>query len=111
MPFVRSSVSTAAIVAALALCGCATTGGNLSHSAERLERSTAELRSDATRDSESSSYSRDAQKLAEEARDFRNVVDDRHSSHEDVRDAFDDVSKSYHSMRDEVERTRERDGE
>jgi hypothetical protein len=111
MSFVRSFASTAAIVAALTLYGCATTGANLSHSAERLERSTAELRSYAQRDSDSSSYTRDAQTLAEESRDFRHVVDDRRSSDADVRDAFDDVSKSYHSMRDEVERTHDRDAE
>jgi len=111
MTFVRSSASAAAVIAALTLCGCATSGGNLSHSAERLERSTAELRSYSQRDSDSSSYTRDAQTLAEEARDFRNVVSDRRSSDADVRDAFDDVSKSYHSMRDEVERTRDRDAE
>jgi len=111
MPFVRSSLSFAAIVGALSLFGCATTSGNLTHSAERLEHSTATLRDDAHRDSDSSGYTRDAQALAQEARDFRRVVEDHHARDTDVRDAFEDLSKSYHAMRDEVEHSRDRDAE
>jgi hypothetical protein len=111
MSFVRTSTSVAAILAALGLFGCATTSGNLTHSAERLERSADALRDDARHDTVSSSFARDAQELADEARDFRRVVDDRHASDRDVQEAFEDLSKRYHALRDQVERTHDRDAE
>jgi len=104
-------VLTLAAMAALGLAGCATTQGNLASSAERLERSAEELRADARDDSASSGYYRDAQQFAEEARDFRRTLDDRHADREDVQDAFRDLSGRYHALRDEVERTRDRDAE
>jgi hypothetical protein len=116
MAFVRSSgfvvgIATAGIVTTMGLFGCVTTGGNLTSSAQRLEHSADELREDARRGDVSSSYTRDAQELAEEARDFRHVVEDRRASDNDVRDAFEDLSKSYHALRDEVEHGRDRDVE
>jgi hypothetical protein len=111
MSFVRSSGFVAGIATTLGLLGCVTTGGNLTSSAQRLERSTDELREDVRRDDVSSSYTRDAQELAGEARDFRHVVEDRRASDADVRDAFEDLSKSYHALRDEVEHSRDRDVE
>jgi hypothetical protein len=97
------------VVAAFAAMGCATTSGNLTNSAERLERSAYELREDARDDSVSSSYSRDAQTFAEETRDFHRVVDDRRADDGDVQDAFHDLSKHYHALRDEVDRARDRE--
>jgi hypothetical protein len=102
---------TIAALAAVGLAGCATTQGNLESSAERLERSAESLRADARDDGGSSSYYRDAQQFAEEARDFRRTLDERHADREDVKDAFRDLSGRYHALRDEVERTRDRDAE
>jgi hypothetical protein len=99
-----------AAVAVIGIAGCATTHGNLESSAERLERSAEELRADA-RDDGASSYYRDAQELAEEARDFRRALDERDTDRDDVRDAFRDLSSRYHALRDEVDRTRDRDAE
>jgi hypothetical protein len=101
---------TIAALAALGLAGCATTHGNLESSAERLERNAETLRADA-RDDGSSAYYRDAQEFAEEARDFRRALDERHADRDDVQDAFRDLSRRYHALRDEVERTRDRDAE
>jgi hypothetical protein len=101
---------TIAALAAVGLAGCVTTQGNLESSAERLERSAESLRADA-RDDGSSGYYRDAQQFAEEARDFRRTLDDRHADRNDLKDAFGDLSNRYHALRDEVERTHERDAE
>ncbi|HEV8334282.1 MAG TPA: hypothetical protein VGQ22_22850 [Steroidobacteraceae bacterium] len=101
---------TIAALAAVGLAGCVTTQGNLESSAERLERNAEALRADA-RDDGSSSYYRDAQQFAEEARDFRRTLDERRADREDVKDAFRDLSGRYHALRDEVERTRDRDAE
>jgi hypothetical protein len=100
-----------AVFAAVALAGCATTHGSLASSAERLERSAVELQSDARDDGASGSYSRDAQEFAAEARDFRRVLTDRDADEDDVEDAFRDLSGRYHALRDEVERSRDRDAE
>jgi hypothetical protein len=102
---------TIAALGALGLAGCVTTQGNLTSSAERLERSAEELRAESRDDGASSGYSRDAQQFAEEAREFRRMLDDRDADREDVQDAFRDLSGRYHALRDEVERTRDRDAE
>ena len=86
--------------------GCATTGASLQSSAERLERSAYELQKDSRDEVSRGSYSREARALAEEARDFRVVLQDRRSKGKDVDDAFADVSKRYHALRDEMDRTR-----
>lgn len=98
-------------LAAIGLAGCVTTQGNLTNSAERLERSAEELRADARDDGANGGYYRDAQQFAEEARDFRRTLDDRHADRDDVKDAWRDLSGRYHALRDEVERTRDRDAE
>jgi hypothetical protein len=102
---------TIAAIAAVGLTGCVTTGGNLSSSAERLERSADELRADARDDGASGGYYRDAQQLAEESRDFRRTLDDRHADRGDVKAAFRDLSDRYHALRDEVEHSSDRDAE
>lgn len=107
----RSHLLMVATVGLMALGGCATTGGNLTSSANRLERSAIALHDEARDDGARSGFQRDARELAEEAREFRRTVEDRDSSRDDVRDAFGDVSKRYHAMRDEVERSRSREAE
>ncbi len=46
-----------------------------------------------------------------EARDFRRTLEDRRADDDDVEDAFRDLSARYHALRDEVERSRDRDAE
>jgi hypothetical protein len=96
-----------AMAAAVALItGCATTGGTLSGSAERLERNAYELQRESRDDASRGAYSREAAALAEEARQFRVVLKDQRARKGDVDDAFADVSKRYHALRDEMGRTR-----
>jgi hypothetical protein len=111
MSAIRSSLLTVATVGLLAAGGCATTGGNLTSSANRLERSASVLQEEARDDDARSGFRSDARELAEEARDFRQTVEDRKASKEDVHEAFGDVSSRYHAMRDEVERSNSRDAE
>jgi hypothetical protein len=111
MSNLRNNLLIAATVGLMAIGGCATTGGNLSSSATRLERSAVALQEEARDDEARSGYRVDARELAEEARDFRQTVEDHRASKEDVREAFSDVSKRYHAMRDEVERSRSREAE
>lgn len=102
---------TIAALAAVGLGGCVTSGGNLTSSAQRLERSADELRADARDDGANGSYYRDAQEFADEARDFRHALADRDADRDDVKEAFRDLSGRYHALRDEVERSRDREAE
>lgn len=102
---------TIAALAAVGLAGCVTTQGNLASSAERLERSADELRADARDDSGHGSYYRDAQEFADESRDFRRTLEDQRADGDDVKDAWRDLSGRYHALRDEVERSSDRDAE
>jgi hypothetical protein len=102
---------TIAALAAVGLAGCASTQGNLASSAERLERSADELRADARDDSASGGYYRDAQAFADESRDFRRALDDRHADRGDVKAAFRELSDRYHALRDEVEHSSDREAE
>jgi hypothetical protein len=101
---------TIASFAAIGFVGCATTHGNLTSSADKLERSAAELQRDA-RDDGSSGYYRDAQEFANEAHDFRRTLDDRRADRNDLQDAWRDLSGRYHALRDEVERSHDRNAE
>jgi phage-related minor tail protein len=107
----RNNLMIFTTVGLMALGGCATTGGSLTSSANRLERNAYALQDEARDDDARSGFQRDARELAEEAREFRRTVEDRSSSHDDVNDAFGDVSRRYHAMRDEIERSRSRDAE
>lgn len=107
MSAIRNNLLIAATVGLMAVGGCATTGGSLSSSANRLERSAYALQEEANDSGVRGDFRRDARELAEEARDFRRVVEDHRSNHEDVHDAFEDVSRRYHAMRDEVEHDRD----
>ena len=102
---------TLAALAAVGLAGCVTTNSNLAGSAERLERNAEELRADARDDG--GGYYRDAQEFAVGAREFRRTLEERHGDRDrdDLSDAFRDLSGSYHALRDEVERSRDRDAE
>jgi hypothetical protein len=100
---VKTTRWTLPAVLALAAVGCATTGGSLTNSAERLENSAMDLSAEARRDADGDDYARDAEEFAREARDFRQVVEDRDSDKDDVADAFRDLSKQYHALRDEVD--------
>ena len=101
---------TIATLAAVGLAGCVTTHGNLESSAERLERSAVDLQSHARNDG-SSGYYRDAHEFAAESRDFNRTLEDRRADRDDLQDAFRDLSSRYHALRDEVERTHDRDAE
>jgi hypothetical protein len=111
MSAMKSSLWMFATVGLMAAGGCATTGGSLSNSADRLERSAYALQEDARDDDARAGFRSDARELAEEARDFRRTVEDRDSSKDDVHDAFGDVSRRYHAMRDEVERSNSSEAE
>ncbi|HKU15630.1 MAG TPA: hypothetical protein VJQ52_14635 [Steroidobacteraceae bacterium] len=108
---VKRIASGIAAAVVIGLAGCATSNGNLTSSAERLERNAAELQRDARDDGASNAYYRDAQQFADEARDFRRTLEDRHDDRDDVRAAFRDLSDRYHALRDEVERSSDRDAE
>jgi hypothetical protein len=101
---------TIASLAAVGFVGCATTHGNLTSSADKLERSAVELQRDA-RDDGSSSYYRDAQEFASETHDFRRTLDDRRADRDDLQDAWRDLSGRYHALRDQVERSHDRNAE
>lgn len=101
---------TLATFAAVGFAGCATTHGNLTSSADKLERSAVELQRDA-RDDGSSGYYRDAQQFASEAHDFRRTLDDRRADGSDLQDAWRDLSGRYHALRDQVERSHDRNAE
>jgi hypothetical protein len=94
-------------IAAASLAACATTSSSLENSSERLEKNALELQDEAHDRNASSDYRRDAQELANEARDFRRTVSDRDADRDDVSDAFRDLSERYHALRDDTERARE----
>lgn len=99
----------AASLLATTIAGCASSGGNLSSSAERLERSSYTLERNARDERERADFHRDALALAEEARDFRRTLGDSRADRRDMREAFSDLSRRYHALRDEVERSRDRE--
>ena len=94
---------TAAVVL---ITGCATTGGSLSSSADKLERNAYQLQRESRDDASHGAYSREAAALAEEAREFKVVLNDRRARKGDIDDAFADLSKRYHALRSEMDRTR-----
>jgi len=97
------AMASSALLAILA--GCATTHGNLSTSAQRLERSADLL----ARDARGDGYAREADALADQAEDFRRTVLDKRADDDQVRDAFEVLSRDYHALRDEVDRSNDRE--
>lgn len=103
---------TAALMA-LALAGCATTHGDLNSSADRLDQNAqafAEDSAEAPRGySESTGYEEDARDFADRAHEFRRTVENEGGDDSDVRASFDELSRSYHALRDDVQRSDDRD--
>ena len=92
----------------VAFVGCATTHGNLTSSADRLERNAQALARDARDEpayGSTTGYSRDAHQLADQAHDFRRTVADNRADSRDVNAAFEQLSRSYHELRDQVDRS------
>src|SRR5262245_4186446 len=108
----RSMLVIPAVTVLAFLGGCATSShGNLARSADRLEDNTAALaRHDGGRYS-SGSYSREADRLAEEAHDFNMAVRDSRADRRDLNAAFEDLSRSYHALRDDVDRSDSREAQ
>ena len=106
----RIGLTIASFAAVLGFAGCVTPHGNLTSSADRLERSAVELQRDARNDG-SNGYYRDAEAFASEAHDFRLTLDDRRADRNDLQDAWRDLSGRYHTLRDEVERSHDRNAE
>lgn len=92
--------------------GCATSShGNLGRSAERLDDNAAALaRHDGGRYS-SGAYSREADRLAEEAHDFNMAVKDSRADRRDLQGEFEDLSQAYHALRDDVDRSDSREAQ
>ena len=92
--------------ALLTLAACVTTRVDLTSSADRLERNAHAMAQDVRTDADyPSGFSRDAHALAEDAADFRHVVQDHRADDVDVKHAFERVSKSYHAVRDDADRS------
>jgi hypothetical protein len=103
-------IAAAMVFSAVVLLGaCATTHGSLTSSADRLERNADVLARNARGDSDN--YSRDARELADQAHDFRRTVTDRRADSGDVKEAFEALSHDYHALRDEVDRSNDRQAE
>jgi hypothetical protein len=112
MRFPKSIVIVPLVLVALG--GCATTShGNLVRSTDRLERSADALARDdrGGRDFSGTSYSREADELANEAHDFRRAVEDRQGDRRDLDSAFESLSRAYHALRDDVDRSQSRDAQ
>ena len=109
MTILRGRLRTAWMVlpVAFSMVGCVTTNTGLSSSAQRLEHNTELME----RNADDRGIREDAHQLSAETRDFREAVADSHSDHKDIRAAFDDLSRSYHSLRDQVEKSRDHESE
>ena len=113
MTATRSGWLTASLMA-VALAGCATTRhGGLDRSADRLDQNAHAFAQDAEeaphRYSEHAGYTEDARDFADRAHEFHRTVEDEGGDNRNVRASFDDLSRSYHALRDEVERSGDRD--
>ncbi len=110
MGFARHIGSATAGLLLVALGACATTQGNLTSSADRLEHNATALARD-ERGADypaNSNYSRDARELADQAHDFRRLVEDRRADDRDVKASFESLSRSYHTLRDDADRAESR---
>jgi hypothetical protein len=96
----------------VALAGCATTHGGLNSSADRLDRNAqafAQGAQEAPRGyAENTGYTADARDFADRAHEFRRAVEEGGGDNRDTRASFDDLSRSYHALRDDVERSGDR---
>jgi uncharacterized coiled-coil DUF342 family protein len=103
----RMRAAWIALPLALSMAGCATMHTGLSNSAQRMERSSELME----RNADDRGIREDARQLSAETRDFRETVADSQADRDDIRGAFDDLSRSYHSLRDEVEKSQDRESE
>ena len=103
----RMRAAWIALPLALSMAGCATMHTGLSSSAQRMERSSELME----RNADDRGIREDARQLSAETRDFRETVADSKADRDDIRGAFDDLSRSYHSLRDEVEKSQDRESE
>src|SRR5262245_6167422 len=102
----------ASVVALATLTGCATTShGTLVRSADRLEHDADNLARNDRSARYGESYTREARQLADQAHDFRRTIQDERADRRDVDAAFEDVSRSYHSLREDVDRSTDRDAQ
>jgi hypothetical protein len=103
---------TAALMA-MGLTGCATTHGGLNSSADRLDNNAQAFAQDSAEAprgySENTGYTEDARDFADRAHEFRRAVEEEGGDNRDVRASFDELSRSYHALRDDVERSGDRD--
>jgi hypothetical protein len=111
--FFKTVTLTAAACALLGLGGCVSTRSNLASDADRLEHNATALAREAD-DLPSgadypASYTRDARRLADDAREFRHVAESHDATDADVKAAFKQVSRSYLVVRDEVEHSDSRE--
>jgi hypothetical protein len=108
----RAGWLTASLMA-VALAGCATTHGGLDSSADRLDRNAQAFAQDADEAphgyAENTGYTADARDFADRAHEFRRTVEDHSGDNRDVQDSFDELSRSYHALRDDVERSGDRE--
>ena len=108
----RARWLTASLVA-VGLAGCATTHGGLNSSADRLDRNAQAYAQDTEEAphgyAEHTGYTEDARDFADRAHEFRRTVEDEGADNRDVRASFDELSRSYHALRDDVERSGDRD--
>jgi hypothetical protein len=103
----RMRAAWIALPFALSMAGCVTMHTGLSNSAQRMERSSELME----RNADDRGIREDARQLSAETRDFRETVADSTADRDDIRGAFDDLSRSYHSLRDEVEKSQDRESE
>jgi hypothetical protein len=102
---VKSKLRLAYVLAAMsilllaAFTGCATTHGNLAHSADRLQRNAEALGRDAAR------------QLATDTRALRAELAGRGEDDPDVRAAFERVSHDYQVLREDAERSNSREAQ
>src|SRR5262245_56493913 len=105
-------LALAALVALATLTGCATNShGHLVRSADRLESGADSLARDDRGGRPPDSYAREARELADQAHDFRRTIRDDRADRRDVDAAFAAVSRSYHALRDDVDRSADRDAQ
>jgi hypothetical protein len=111
----KSSITLILAGLAVAFGGCMTTHGNLTGSADRLERNAETLAESAREEPPAADrtdagypYSREARALAEQARDFRSTVEDGRTDDRHVRASFERLSRRYHDLRDDVDRSESR---
>jgi hypothetical protein len=112
----RTAGCLTASLMAVALAGCATTRhGGLDRSADRLDQNAQVLAQDAQEAprgyGENTSYTEDARDFADRAHQFHRTVAEEGANSRDAKASFDDLSRSYHTLRDDVEHSGDRNAQ